>query len=408
MSHTKNTCPGCNVVTTCRCKPRDPSSIIETTNRCATCVERVNEDAAAGAISAGSVAGFRGSLFGGSMPRRQRNTVSGIPVIRYNNTNTVKSRVKPKRKLAEAAQNGLLAFLNEAGSNGDDDSDFDSADVISKLSRNAQVSDELDGDELAVFGLEDKDGQITKVYVPAEQGKDFEKALGEALRTSKENGPTEIAALLFELKDKFKIIDVKWPAVQEDEEQIDPNAPPGAAGPADPNVPPPGMDPNAPPGAEGGMPPMDGEMPPGEGPAAPGADSLGGAGEQDMIAQILDMLKADAAARMADAKAKTAEANAKEAESASKLAAIKMQGEEGALDAEAYFKAKKEEKKEGDRMKMMARYRQETQQDDDDVEVHAPAPQQAPTPSATPRRDEEEEQMSNTRKHLLSILNRGR
>lgn len=408
-SHYKNTCPGCNAVEQCRCMgPR-----VETKNPCAKCKELVNEEAAAGATSAASVAGIRGSLFGGSMPRRQRKSVKGIPVIRYSNKLLEK---KPKPKLSENATSSFLNFLKETVGSAEDN--FDSADVISKLARNAEVSDELDGDELAVFGLEDADGGITKVYVPAEQGKDFEKALGDALRQSNDNGQTEIAALMFELKDKFKIVDVVWPTVQEDEEEVPAAGAPGAPGSApggeaavgtDGAAPPaaPGVDPTAPP-------PVDGMDPANAmgGPAAPGADMAATAQPTDMIAQILDMLKADAEARKAESAAKTAEAQAKEAEAATKLAAVKLQGEEGVLDAEAYFKQKKEEKKEGDRLKMLARYRQETQlatPDQPQGEVK-PAGQEAPqgaVPQETPR-DEEEEQITSVRKHLLGLLNGAR
>lgn len=411
--HTKNICPGCNGVTTCKC----PAPKTETHDMCPQCIENVNEDAAGGAISAGAVAGFRGSLFGGSMPSRQRKSVKGIPVIRYSNKMLEK---KPKRKLSETSRTSFAAFLSE--SIGDDEKDFDSSEIISKLSANAKVSDELDGDELAVFGLEDADGQITKVYVPAEEGKEFEQALGDALRHTTENGQTEIAALLFDLKDKFKIVDVKWPTVQEDEEQappagapapapggapmdpnaapVDPNAPPGAAAPVDTNAP---IDPNAPPMDAGAM---------GTGPAAPGADMPPASDPTAMIMQVLDMLKADAEARKAESAAKTAEAQAKESEAAATLAQTKMAGEEEALDAEAYFKAKKEEKKEADRIKMMAKFRQETAVSTPDapqgpVKGSEPEPEKAPAQAAAPAsaKDEEEEQMTNTRRHLLSLLN---
>lgn len=399
--HERNTCPTCNAVTTCRCM----ASKINTNNVCASCQskEAVNEDAVAGSIGAGSIATFNGSLFGGSFPKSQRRKVAGIQVIRYKNHMAPKVK-KPKKIVSEGAMSSFKLFIAEMSQ---EDSEFDSADVISKLSRNADMADKLDGDELAVFGLEDKDGKITKVYVPAEQGKEFEQALGDALRSSKENGQTEIAAMLFELKNKFKIVDVKWPTVQQDEEQTsaptDPNAPavdPNAA-PVDPNAP--ATDPNATP-ADPNAPAVD---PMAAGPAAPGADVIPTEDPTSMIAQILDMLKADAEARKADAAAKTAEANAKEAESAAKITAIKMQGEEGVLDAEAYFKARKEEKKEADRIKMMAKFRQETQMNTSQDSTSPVAPQTPAAPQGD-ESEEEEQQMSTIRKQLLSILNRGR
>lgn len=418
--HSSNTCPGCNTKITCKC-PQGAQN--ETRDYCAKCNALVQEDAAAGATSAAGVAGFAGSLFGGSMPRRQRKAVQGIPVIRY--SNKLHARTKRKPKLSESAPGSFAAFLQESVT--DNEKGFDSADVISKLARNAEVSDDLDGDELAVFGMEDSEGGITKVYVPAEQGEEFEKALGDALRHTTENGETEIAALLFDLKDKFKIVDVKWPTVQEDEEEK--SADPAAAGappapvPGDPAA---AAGPGASPAADG-MPPADGAMAPdgvdpmagGDlGAAAPGADVAPGAGDQgDILKQIVNMLMADAEARKAESAAKTAEANAKEAESAAKIAAIKIQGEESVLDAEAHFKAKKDEKKESDRIKMLAKFRQETQmsapsQPQGEVKPVGAAP--ASTSPASPQmpaaggsRDEEEEQLTHARRFLLGLINRG-
>lgn len=371
--HTKNTCPTCNEVVTCKCSAKK----VNTQEVCNKCNDKVvNEDAAAGSTGAASVATVNTPLKGG-MIRRQRNVVANIPIIRYKNKVVSKPQ---KRKLTEMSSTSFSAFLKESA---DAEDKFDSVDVISKLANNTKISDKLDGDQLAVFGLEDGDGGITKVYVPAESGKEFEQALGDALRHTKENGQTEIAALLFDLKDKFSIIDVKWPEVQEDEEQVDSTGGTNAVAPIDPNAVDPNavapVDPNAVPAATGDV----SEMPPGG--AADGAD-MGISSEvnpSDILTQILDMMKADAAARKA-------EANAKEADAAARVAATKIQGEESTLDAEAYFKARKEEKKEADRLKMLARYRQETQQS-----------------SQSPREDrsEEEEQITNTRKHLLNILN---
>ena len=371
----------------------------------------VSEDAVAGGTEATNIATFNGSLFGGKGRRPTAGNKKSIPVIRFKNVLTA----KPKRKLSEASRHSFTAFLSETVS--DSEENFDSSDVISKLAKNAEMSDKLEGDELAVVGLEDEDGNITKVYVPAEEGKEFEKALGDALRHTTENGQTEIAAMLFELKDKFKIVDVKWPEVQEDEEAA-PTDPAMAAAPAapapgamDPNAPP--VDPNAPP-ADPNAPPMPGaDMPMDGGPAAPGADIAptgDASATNDLIVQILDMLKADADARKADAAAKTAEANAKESEAAAKIAAAKIQGEENTMDAEAYFKARKEEKKEGDRLKMLAKYRQETQMDTPDQpqgeikpagqEMEVPKPTAGGQPGA-----EEEERVSGVRRHLLNLLN---
>lgn len=341
--------------------------------------------AATGATTAGNVAGKRGLLFTGIRELTHvRKKVAGVPVIQFSKRNNLNVRTK-------GITEGKISFSNFLAEDAAlADSDFDASDVISKLSQNAKIADDLDGDEMAVFGMESDDGSITKVYIPKEQAKDFENALADRLKDNVENTEEEIAGVLFDLKDRFKIIDVKWPTIQEDEEQVpeDPMAgDPMAGDPAamgaegDPVT----MDPNADPSLD----PAGG--------AAPGGDAVG-----DQIAQILDMLRADAEARKAESDAKSAEAKAKEAEAAAKLAGIKLQGEEEVLDAEAHFKDKKEEKKEAERLKMLARFRQETKMSQDTSA--APAPEVAPDSG---NKDEDEEHVTLTRKQLLNILSRG-
>jgi hypothetical protein len=374
---------------------------VMTTETCIKCkAKAITEEAAAGSSSATAVAGFQGRMFMGAKKLARRKVpgeAAPIPIIQYSN-----------KKLSEATRHSFSAFLGE----GDDN--FDSVDVISKLSQNSKVADELDGDELAVFGMEADDGSITKVYIPHEQAKEFERALGDRLKDTKDaTGEEEIAGILFDLKDRFKIVDVKWPTVQEDEEQApaagaapgaDPMAP-GAPG-ADPMAAP-GTDPMAAPGAVGpdGA-PVDPMADPNADPMAPGAAAPADTG--DMITQILDMLRQDAEARKADAEAKTADAKAREADAAARTAATKLQGEEEVMDAEAHFKEKKEEKKEGERLKMIARFRQETKMDQDS-RAPMPAPkEQEQGPNDEEPKAEEEESVTMTRQTLLNILRGGR
>lgn len=385
--HTRNTCPDCKGTSTCRCM----ATKTETSELCPTCAKKspIKEDAAAGSTGAASVAGVRGLLFKGAknLTRKVDPKIDPkkIPVIKYAN------------KLPESARHSFSEFMAFVAESEDQ---FDSVDVISKLSQNSKIVDDLEGDQLAVFGMESDDGAITKVYVPHEQAKDFERALGDRLKETKDKtGGDEIAAILFDLKDRFKIVDVKWPTIQEDEEQAPaPAADPSAAAPGtDPAVA--ATDPAA---ADPMAPPTDGTDP-----ADPslGADGAAPADSADMITQILDMLRQDAEARKADAEAKIADARAREADAAQRTAAVKLQGEEEVMDAEAYFKDKKEEKKEAERLKMIARFRQETKMDQDSAQPVAPsaAPQDADGGG-----DEDEEAVTLTRKTLLHILRGGR
>jgi len=391
MAHFKNTCPKCNEVTQCRCMGERTL----TNNICEGCNAKadLNEDAVAGSISAGAIAGVRGMLFTGikELTNKKARKVAGVPVITFKDPE--KNLNRRTLGIAESRKMKFSEFISE-------EAEFDMADVFSKLSQNSKIVGDLNGEELAVFGMESDDGAVTKVYVPKEQGKDFEIALSNALKHTKgSTGGQEIAGILFDLKDQFRIVDVKWPTVQEDEEQ---QATPAPA-PADTNNPA-AVDPNAAPADPNNPTPVDPNAAPDLGAPATTPDT------GDMIAQILDMLRADAEARKADADAKTADAHAREAESTAKIAGIKMQGEEEVLDAEAYFKEKKDEKREAERIKMLARFRQEQKMSDDTASIPKDAIETLPTPAVTPAlqgktgNSEEEERITRARHTLLSIL----
>lgn len=333
----------------------------------------LKEDAAAGAISATAIAGVRSRLGG-----RIKRVVPMTPQKKKPDAKTIK-------------ESSFSAYLKEFAN------DPTPVDIIGKLSQNAKQSDDLDGDGVATYGLETDDGAIVKVLVAREQAKDFEKALADALQElGDDNTPQDVAELLFDLNDQFHIVDVVWPTIQEDEEEpVDPNAmdtmDPNAMDPnADPNA----MDPNADPNA----------MDPNGDPMDMGDDMGGGAdmdGVQSALDQIIDFLKSDAEARKAEADAKAAEARAREAEAAGKAAEVKMAGEEEVLNAEDYFKQKKDADKEANRLKMLAKYRQETSGGSDDQMAS-----QANV-GGSKSTDEDEEVTSKIRRSLLRIL-RGR
>jgi hypothetical protein len=335
----------------------------------------LKEDAAAGAISATAIAGVRSRLGG-----RIKRVVPMTPQKKKPDAKTIK-------------ESSFSAYLKEFAN------DPTPVDVIGKLSQNAKQSDDLDGDGVATYGLETDDGAIVKVLVAREQAKDFEKALADALQDlGDSNTPQDVAELLFDLNDQFHIVDVVWPTIQEDEEEpIDPGMDPNADQMGDPNaMDPNAMDPNADPNA----------MDPNADPMGMGDDGMGDTGAgmdgvQSALDQIIDFLKSDAEARKAEADAKAAEAKAREAEAAGKAAEVKMAGEEEILNAEDYFKQKKDADKEANRLKMLAKYRQETSGGSDDQMAS-----QADV-GGSKSTDEDEEVTSKIRQSLLRIL-RGR
>lgn len=245
------------------------------------------------------------------------------------------------------------------------ESTFDPSDVLSKL-RSAEKQTDTE-DDTVPFGLEDEDGKVVKVFVRADQANEFESTLASMLAGEDDDGDnddetdsTEIAEVLFQLKDKFDIIDVQWPEIEgdEDEEQEVAGGEMGAEGGAPAEG---GMGEEGEMGGEGGDLGLEG----GEG----GEDDLGlgdeeGDDEMDMEAeggaestlqQVIDMMKADAEARKAESEARAKEAEARTAEANANAASSKVQQEEQVLDAEAYEKRQKDERGETERLAKIAR-----------------------------------------------------
>lgn len=312
----------------------------------------MKENAAAGATAAHAVASHAGSLFRGGMiernKKRRMTKASRIPI--QNAKQTVKNQNSWKwRVIGEMVE---------------DDSTFDAADVVSKLDQ-AEKQSRVDQDTIA-FGMEDEEGNIVKVYVRAEQADEFETALGSMLAGENEdddeeeevNDAVEIAEVLFQLKDKFDIVDVEWPEIEGDEEEEQEIA----AGEE-------GMDFEGEGGGEmgdeegmegGDLEGMEGAEGEGDLEGMEGEDDLemepeGGA--ESALNQVIDMMKADAEARKAESEARAKEAEARAAEANASAAASKVKQEEEVLDMEDYNSRKKEEGEESKRLAQLAKWK---------------------------------------------------
>lgn len=282
----------------------------------------LSEDAAAGATTAGDMAGVREPLGGAA-----------------------KKSKKDDKKKKKPLKNSLLRRMVEQ-----DDPTFDVADVTTKL-KAAEKAEEVTRDTVA-FGLEDENGDIVKVYIRSEQAEDFEKALGEAL-ADMENATTEIAEILFDLREKFDIVDVEWPAIAEDEEVADADSM-GAEGEGEGE-----MDPGMEGDAEGDM--AADEMGDEEGMGDEGMDDEADA--KSAFQQVVDMMKAQAEAQRAEADAKKAAADAENSKYAAQAAEAKIRAEEEVLDMEAYNDAKAKQDKEAKKLQSLAKYRHDIKQD---------------------------------------------
>ncbi len=278
---------------------------------------KLDETAAAGATSAGSVAGFRGSLFGNGRNRDLRGRLDkklkkmGFKYINEQEElpSTPASSVKPT---------------------------FDTQEVVSKL-QSAEKSSEVNKNTVA-FGLEDDQGNVVKVYVREEQAEDFEHALGIALENDTTTQP-EIAEILFELREKFDIVDVVWPQIPEDEEQEAEAPPEGTEGELE--------------GPEGEL----GDEEPGEGEMVADEDMADETEAESALQAVIGMMKADAEARKAEANARKAEAQAREAGLANQAAEAKIKKEEEVLDMDDFYGKNKEEDEEAKRLTKLAKYR---------------------------------------------------
>jgi hypothetical protein len=302
-------------------------------------LKQVIEDASAGAISSGAVAATPGMLFNKPIKRK-------IPKSEKINKMNIKAQNIKENKKPSFLQHVIDNMLSESTD------EFNSLDVISKLQFAEKNINRTKN--TTVFGLEsDKKGGVVKVHVPNEQAAEFEKTLQRELRADKKR---EVAEILFDLRNKFNISYVEWPAVPEDEEVdmelSDQKTKDDADALGDTEMP---DDKLGDKGDDKDKPDMNADLD-AMAPEAP-------AGEDDssvksMLDKVIDMLKQDAEARKAEAEARGKEAQAKEAEAAAKIADQKVRAEEELFKADQYAKSQSEEKKEAQRLAKLAAYRQ--------------------------------------------------
>ena len=331
------------------------------------------EDAAAGAVGAGAISTGGGhETVADLKPKRRKKSKTVEGTLFAGGVVNGEKRNVLKRVMNMETVNAKKSFLESLGVD-HGKNDFDASDVLSKID-SAQQRENLNDDTVA-FGLEDDEGNLVKVFVKTDQAEEFENTLASMLAgTLADNGDPdgenveakEIAEIIYELKDKFDIVDVEWPGIETDEEEeqevVDPAQAGGAAGGAEAGAAG-GMDAGGEAGAEGDLGLEDPE----------GGDELGLDDEEgDMEADddaksalqaVIDVMKADAEAKMADANAREAEARAKEAEYSAQGAAHKVKREEQVYDMEAAEKDEKSRKKEGEQQAKLARFQHGKAQD---------------------------------------------
>lgn len=295
-------------------------------------LKKLNEDAAGGAVGGGAVAAYAAPLF-------------SSPVTR---TSPPKQR-KSKRKKSLGLQELFTSLSEDTMA----DSNFDQTEVISKL-KSLEKKNKIDRDDSITFGLEDENGDIVRVTVQGDQAEEFEHALQAFLadEEQREGGVPEVAEMLFKLRDRFNILDVAWPQVEEDEEE------PQEIGdqPQDDqqfgDQPPPGdqQDPD-----------LSGMLDAGDGNMGQDDES-----SQSLLSQVINMMKADADARKAEAVARQKEAELRTQRASSLSAKQRVRQEEELLDMDAFFKDKQTADKEAKQLAKLAKWKHEVNDGDDD------------------------------------------
>jgi len=293
-------------------------------------LKKLNEDAAGGSVGAGAIAGY------------------SMPLFSMASKSAIKKTRKPKKKAGIGLQEAFTR-LSEVEQREHQDPTmghpkFDQTEVIAKL-KSLEKKDKIDRQNATTFGLEDDKGNIVRVTVQADQADEFENALGAYLAAEEEHEDRtpEVAEVLFRLRDRFSILDVAWPDVEEDAEESQAVADQGQ----------PGVDPNAPPG----------EQPPVDMGADAGMETPAAGGETEvtsLLTQVIDMMRADADARKAEAVARQKEAETKGFQAGERGSVARVKQEEENMDMEEYYKKKQEEKKESKQLAKLAQWKRET------------------------------------------------
>ncbi|MGZ8924419.1 MAG: hypothetical protein ACXW2E_00915 [Nitrososphaeraceae archaeon] len=297
--------------------------------------QQVNEDDAGstGAVSACDVASSSMPLFATLV---KRNIPSHPRIIKFS------TQKKPKKFKFHNILNGLTEQMAN-------NPDFDTSEVVAKL-KSLENQESVDYRDTTIFGLVDNNGKIIKVTLPNDQSQGFEQDIQHFLgaRDETEQAP-EVAEILFKLKDRYTIINVEWPQVEEEQEESQElaNNPEGENPP------------------EGDLPPED-DLPP-QGPETENTGQV-----QSLLTQVIDMMKADATARKAEAQAREAEAKTKQAEAARNQAMARVKQEEQFMDMDVYNKAQKEKEKEAKRLAQLAKWKHDMQNGEEELPAQDP------------------------------------
>lgn len=346
--------------------------------------EKLNETAGGGAVGAGGVAvRTDGPGIGGQERKRLQAFLKGFNKRIVNRWRYHQVKTPFPIKVTEA---------------------FDLQDVLSRLRGIEGKS--VEPRDNVTYGVEDDEGNIMKVTVRKDQAAEFEAILAHELAdieafsiTGTEGKDVSMAELLYNLKDKFDIVDVEFPKIPTDvvynadkatykandelpaNDQVDDaqtgglNGPPGGdefGDIANGNQP---MDLNdvdgvdefgeeggALTGGPGGLADEKGGL---GGDLGPEGDAAGvedfsepaGSDEGSILDRVLDMLKAQAEAETAKANAEAEKYRADQAEYSARAANATVAQEEEMARMEAEMSKQKDQEKQAKKLADIAKYR---------------------------------------------------
>lgn len=284
-----------------------------------------------------------------------------------NNFNSkVKNRIQHKHK----KYRDFFIKIDEA---------FDMESVFSRLA-SMEKAGQSKRTEGTTFGIEDDNGNIMKVTVRADQAEEFEQEVAryladikmnvENLPFSKTSKNISMAELLFNMKDKFDIIDVEFPKIPGDviynadkatyktgnmdigatdtEGEFEDN-------PMDPLDLTDFEEPQSPEGETGDM-DMEDELADAES-VEDFPEETEGSTEGSILAKVIDMLKAQAESEVERAKAEAEKARAEQARYTAQATQFAMRDQEERLRYELEMEEQKKREREAKKMAELAKHR---------------------------------------------------
>jgi hypothetical protein len=176
----------------------------------------INETASAGVTGTGSIAVSMGGPANGD-PKSLKDFLKGMEIKFVNSQGNYGYKVVPFpiTKLKESASGNSFRVLTEA---------IELQDVLSRLrGMEGKYSNNLNkARDYVTYGVEDDEGNVMKVTVGKDVAAEFEVVLANELaeRESDVMGSSQakisMAELLFNLKDRFRIVDVEFPTIPTD------------------------------------------------------------------------------------------------------------------------------------------------------------------------------------------------